>query len=108
MKRIMTIVLGCLLLPLLALAEVKVGAEAPNFTGVDSKGVSHSISEYRGKYVVLEWHNNGCPFVRKHYGSGNMQKLQKDWTGKGVVWLTIISSAPGAQGYVTGQEENEY
>src|SRR5438552_1800696 len=71
MKRTITIVLGCLLLPLLTLAEVKVGTEAPNFTGVDSKGVSHSVSEYRGKYVVLEWHNNGCPFVRKHYGSGN-------------------------------------
>ena len=53
------------------------------------------LSDYRGKFVVLEWHNNGCPYVQKHYDSGNMQKLQKDWAAKGVVWLTIISSAPG-------------
>jgi hypothetical protein len=57
---------------------------------------------------VLEWHNNGCPFVRKHYESGNMQNLQKDWTSKGVIWLTVISSAPGQQGYVTASEENAY
>lgn len=106
MKRTLAIAIECLLLPLLALAAVKVGEEAPNFTGVDSKGVSHSVSEYKGKYVVLEWHNNGCPFVRKHYDSGNMQKLQKEWTAKGVVWLTVISSAPGMQGYVTPEEEN--
>jgi hypothetical protein len=57
---------------------------------------------------VLEWHNNGCPFTRKHYESGNMQNLQKEWTGKGVVWFTVISSAPGTQGYVTADEENAY
>jgi hypothetical protein len=57
---------------------------------------------------VLEWHNQGCPYTRKHYDSGNMQRLQKEWTSKGVVWFTVISSAPGTQGYVTGQQENEY
>ena len=66
------------------------------------------LDQYRGKYVVLEWHNQGCPFTRKHYVSGNMQALQKQWTGKGVVWLTVISSAPGAQGYVTAAQENDY
>jgi alkyl hydroperoxide reductase subunit AhpC len=89
-------------------AAERVGQPAPDFTAVDSNGQTHSLSEYKGKYVVLEWHNNGCPFVRKHYESGNMQKLQKDWTSKGVVWLTVISSAPGQQGYVTGSEENAY
>jgi hypothetical protein len=58
--------------------------------------------------VVLEWHNQGCPFTRKHYVSGNMQALQKEWTAKGVVWFTVISSAPGEQGYVTSSQENAY
>jgi hypothetical protein len=58
--------------------------------------------------VVLEWHNNGCPYVGKHYKSGNMQRLQKEWTGRGVVWFTVLSSAQGKQGYVTASEENEY
>jgi hypothetical protein len=66
------------------------------------------LSEYRGKYVVLEWHNQGCPYTRKHYVSGNMQALQKEWTARGVVWFTVISSAPGKQGYVTDSEENAY
>jgi peroxiredoxin len=86
----------------------RVGAKAPDFTATDSNGVEHSLSEYAGKYAVLEWHNNGCPYVRKQYHSGNMQKLQKEWTGRGVVWLTVISSAPGRQGYVTADEENAY
>lgn len=87
---------------------VRVGDPAPDFSAVDSNGQSHSLSEYKGKYVVLEWHNNGCPFTRKHYESGNMQNLQKEWTERGVVWFTVISSAPGAQGYVTAAEENAY
>jgi hypothetical protein len=66
------------------------------------------LSQYHGKYVVLEWHNQGCPYTRKHYVSGNMQNLQKEWTAKGVVWFTVISSAPGQQGYVTPPEENAY
>jgi AhpC/TSA family len=84
------------------------GSVAPEFKGVDSNGVTHSLSEYRGKYVVLEWANQGCPYEQKHYLSGNMESLQKEWTGKGVVWLSIISSAPGQQGYVTPAQENEY
>jgi hypothetical protein len=58
--------------------------------------------------VVLEWHNHDCPYTKKHYASGNMQSLQKEWTAKGVVWFTVISSAPGQQGYVTDAEENAY
>jgi peroxiredoxin len=84
------------------------GSTAPDFKGVDSNGVEHSLSEYRGKFVVLEWANKGCPYEQKHYLSGNMESLQKQWTGKGVVWLSIISSAPGQQGYVTPAEENDY
>jgi hypothetical protein len=91
--------------PLLA---VKVGEAAPDFQGTDSHGQTRRLSDYKGKYVVLEWHNNGCPFTRKHYESGNMQTLQRQWTGKGVVWFTVISSAPGHQGYVTAPEENTY
>ena len=87
---------------------LRVGDPAPDFTGKDSQGQTLKLSEYRGKYVVLEWTNNGCPFTKKHYSSGNMQRLQKEWTGKGVVWLTILSSAPGAQGYMTAGEENAY
>ncbi|HEV3040480.1 MAG TPA: redoxin domain-containing protein [Candidatus Angelobacter sp.] len=86
----------------------KVGEPAPDFTATDSNGTRHHLADYKGKYVVLEWHNQGCPYTRKHYDSGNMQRLQKEWTSKGVVWFTVISSAPGTQGYVTGQQENEY
>ncbi|HLJ29804.1 MAG TPA: thioredoxin family protein [Candidatus Angelobacter sp.] len=86
----------------------KVGDPAPGFTANDSNGKTHRLSEYKGKYVVLEWHNQGCPYTRKHYESGNMQRLQKEWTGKGIVWFTVISSAPGTQGYVTAPEENDY
>jgi peroxiredoxin len=84
------------------------GSTAPDFKGVDSNGVQHSLSEYRGKFVVLEWHNQGCPYEQKHYLSGNMESLQKQWTGKGVVWLSILSSAPGEQGYETPAQENAY
>ncbi len=98
----------------LAVADVpaaegpKVGQPAPAFTAKDLHGKERSLSEFKGKYVVLEWHNQSCPFVKKHYESGNMQKLQKDLTGKGVVWLSVISSAPGAQGYVTPEQEQKY
>jgi peroxiredoxin len=84
------------------------GSMAPEFKGIDSNGVQHSLSEYHGKFVVLEWANRGCPYEQKHYNSGNMESLQKQWTAKGVVWLSVISSAPGQQGYVTPAEENEY
>jgi hypothetical protein len=91
-----------------AVYAVRVGDQAPDFTGTDSNGQTHKLSDYHGKFVVLEWTNNGCPFTRKHYASGNMQALQKQWTGKGVVWLTILSSAPGQQGYMTATQENAY
>src|SRR5256886_4158634 len=87
---------------------VKVGEPAPDFQATDSNGQVHRLSNERGKFVVLEWHNNGCPYTQKHYESGNMQRLQKEWTTKGVVWFTVISSAPGTQGYVTSSEENDY
>ena len=100
-------VLALTVLPSFA-QEVRVGAAAPDFKATDSNGKAESLDEYRGKYVVLEWHNQGCPYTKKHYTSGNMQALQKEWTAKGVVWLTVISSAPGEQGYVTGSQENSY
>jgi alkyl hydroperoxide reductase subunit AhpC len=85
-----------------------VGDRAPDFTATASNGRTFHLSDYHGKFVVLEWHNNGCPYVGKHYDSGNMQRLQKQWTGRGVVWFTVISSAAGKQGYVTASEENDY
>jgi peroxiredoxin len=107
MRRILsTISIGILALASASAFGVRVGNPAPDFTGTDSNGKTQSLSEYKGKYIVLEWSNRDCPFTRKHYESGNMQSLQKEWTAKGVVWLTILSSAPGQQGYVTASEEN--
>jgi peroxiredoxin len=90
-----------------AFAGVPVGQSAPDFTLPDTNGQSHRLAEYKGKYVVLEWYNPDCPFVRKHYGSGNMQALQKEFTAKGVVWLTIDSSAPGEEGNYPAAKLNE-
>ncbi len=87
---------------------VPTGRRAPLFSGQGYNGKMVRLSDFRGKYVVLEWHNQGCPFVKKHYDSGNMQKLQAQWTKKGVAWLSIISSAPGKQGHVTPAEEKGY
>jgi peroxiredoxin len=81
-----------------------VGTAAPDFSLTDSNGKSHSLSQYKGKYIVLEWFNPECPFVKKHYGSDNMQKLQQEYTSKGVVWLTIDSNAPGAEGNMTPEQ----
>ncbi len=81
-----------------------VGSAAPDFSLPDANGKTHSLSEYKGKYVVLEWFNPECPFVKKHYGGGNMQKLQDEYTGKGVVWLTINSNAPGTEGNITPEQ----
>lgn len=86
----------------------RVGSPAPAFTGTDTHGQAHKLSDLRGKFVVLEWTNKDCPYTRKHYDSGNMQALQKEWTAKGVVWLTILSSAPGKQGYMTAADENAW
>jgi hypothetical protein len=100
--------IGLLSLLTIAASAAKVGEPAPDFTATDSNGQSRHLADFKGKYVVLEWHNQGCPYTRKHYAGGNMQALQKQWTGKGVVWFTVISSAPGAQGYMTAAEENDY
>jgi peroxiredoxin len=81
-----------------------VGSAAPDFSVSDSKGKTQSVSQYKGKYVVLEWFNPECPFVKKHYGSGNMQKLQEEFTGKGVVWLSVDSSGPGLEGSLTPEQ----
>jgi|SRR5580692_8845131 hypothetical protein len=79
-------------------ASVEVGQPAPNFTLTDINGQSHSLSDYKGKIVVLEWNNPACPFVKKHYDSGNIPTLQKTATAGGIVWLTINSGAPGHEG----------
>ena len=84
-----------------AYAAPEVGKPAPDFALPDLSGKQHELSNYKGKYVVLEWVNFGCPFVKKHYGSQNMQTLQKEFVDKGVVWLSICSSAPGKQGNET-------
>ncbi|MGQ0697074.1 MAG: redoxin domain-containing protein [Panacagrimonas sp.] len=81
-------------------ASVKAGEAAPDFQVASASGKPVKLSDYKGKYVVLEWTNEGCPFVQKHYKSDNMQGLQKDFTGKDVVWLTVFSSRDGSQGHV--------
>lgn len=93
--------------PAVRAAEAVIGKPAPAFTLPDTNGISHSLSDYRGRPVVLEWTNHECPFVRKHYDTGNMQRLQKQATGNGVIWLSIVSSAPGTQGYTTPAEARE-
>ena len=87
-----------------AVAQVKTGDEAPVFDAVDIAGSLIGLSEFKGRYVVLEWINYDCPFVKKHYDSGNMQELQKEFTGKDVVWLAICSSAPDKQGFYEASE----
>lgn len=98
--RKLSLTIAATLLALNAQAAAKVGEPAPAFSLHGADGKAHALADYQGKTVVLEWTNDGCPFVKKHYGSGNMQSLQKSYTGRGVVWLTVISSAPGKQGHV--------
>lgn len=90
-----------------ASAKPEIGKPAPAFTGTDSKGKEVSLDSLRGKTVVLEWTNHDCPYVRKHYRAGNMQKLQADAAKDGVVWLSVISSAPGEQGHVSPAQADE-
>ncbi len=101
-----------LLIPLLTTAALtalfaaespRVGTAAPAFSVADAKGKTHSLADYKGKWVVLEWLNPECPFVKKHYGSGNMQKLQQEYASKGIVWLSIDSSAAGKEGNLTSE-----
>ena len=92
---------------LFAAESPKVGSAAPDFSLTDSNGQKHSLGEYKGKWVVLEWFNPQCPFVQKHYGTGNMQKLQQEYAAKGVTWLSIDSSAPGKEGNLSPEAANK-
>lgn len=91
-----------------AAAAPVLGQPAPAFRAVDAAGRTRALSEFLGKTVVLEWTNNGCPYVQKHYNSGAMQALQVQATKEGVVWLTVISSAPGMQGHLTGPQARQW
>lgn len=91
-----------------AKATVEIGEPAPAFTATDTNGKTHSLSDFPGKIVVLEWNNPDCPYVKKHYDSGNMQKLQNKYTGEDVVWLTINSGAAGKQGNMNAEQANAY
>lgn len=90
-----------------ALSEPSIGSPAPALTLTDTKGKQHNLADYKGKHVVLEWVNFGCPFVKKHYESGNMQATQKKAVEKGVVWLSVCSSAEGKQGHMAAADWNE-
>ncbi len=91
-----------------AMAAPVIGQPAPAFRAVDADGRTRALADFKGRTVVLEWTNNGCPYVQKHYNSGHMQGLQKQATADGVVWLSIISSAPGFQGYLTGPQARQW
>ena len=101
---ILTIIISFISTGAFALDPPPVGDAAPDFSLTDAKGNTHSLAQQRGKYVVLEWFNPKCPFVKKHYDSGNMQKLQEEFSSKGVVWLTINSSAPGTWGNLAPEQ----
>lgn len=96
--------IACMMLSTILSPYLFAADSAPEFTLNDIAGQQHSLSSYKGKFVVLEWSNPDCPFVKKHYNSGNMQSLQKTYTEKGVIWLTINSSAPGKQGNYPADE----
>lgn len=104
-KLLLLIGLACISFSVAAIPPI--GKQAPLFSARDSHGVEVSLSDFKGEVVVLEWTNHDCPFVRKHYETGNMQALQMEATKRGVTWLSIISSAPGKQGYVSGEEANQ-
>ena len=102
MKRLALLTL--LLAPLVVAGEEKANPDkAPAFTLKDIANREHALKDYKGKFIVLEWTNHGCPFVKKHYVQGHMQKLQEKYTKQGVVWLQICSSAEGKQGYMTSE-----
>jgi hypothetical protein len=90
------------------LSAAEVGKPAPDFSAKDIQGKPESVSQYKGKIVVLEWNNPGCPFVQKHYGTHNMQALQQYAQGKGVVWIAINSGAPGKEGYMDASQAKAY
>ena len=103
-----TLTISALALAAPATAKIATGSNVSDMTVVDSNGTTHNLSDFAGKKVVLEWTNEGCPYVKKHYKTNNMQKTQKMATADGAVWLSIISSAPGKQGYKTGAEANAW
>lgn len=110
MKKILLLALMILSLSFMNASDspkAEIDKSAPNFTLMDSYGKPHKLSDYKGKYVVLEWINYGCPFVKKHYDSKNMQSLQKEYTAKGVIWLSICSSAEGKEGNYSNEEINK-
>jgi peroxiredoxin len=88
-------------------ASPEIGKPAPAFRLPDTRGAQHSLAQYRGKWVVLEWSNYGCPYVKKHYNSGNIPRQQREWRDRGVVWLSVMSSAPGEQGHFAPAAMNE-
>ena len=100
--------LGTVLLAGTASAKIPTGTTVSDMQVTDSNGTVHNLSDFAGKNVVLEWTNEGCPYVKKHYKSGNMQALQKEATADGAIWLSVISSAPGKQGFKTGDEANAH
>jgi peroxiredoxin len=95
------------LAPTASWASADIGAAAPAFTGTDSTGKKWSLAELKGKVVVLETTNHDCPYVRKHYGSNNMQTQQREAAAKGVIWLSLVASGPGEEGYVEAAQANE-
>ncbi len=99
--------ISALALTVPAQADATPGKPAPEFSAIDSNGKVHKLSDFKGKTVVLEWTNDGCPYVQKHYGAGNMQALQRAATDQGVVWLTVVSSAEGQQGFANGPAANK-
>ena len=106
MRKNFAVLASLLLVTGLAHAAPKIGDPAPAFALTGSDGKPYALADFKGKYVVLEWTNHDCPFVKKHYKSGNMQAQQKELTGKGAVWLSIVSSAPGKQGHVDAAGAN--
>lgn len=106
MKNLLSVIVFTVL-SLPCFASVNTGEAAPDFTLTDTYGKTHSLAEFKGKTVILEWTNHECPFVKKHYESNNMQQLQKKYTDKDVIWLSIISSAEGKHGFVSGEKANQ-
>ena len=106
-KLLLTVLTSLAASTLFAAESPRVGTAAPDFSLPDAHGKTHSLANLKGKYVVLEWFNPECPFVKKHYGSGHMQKLQEEYAGQGVVWMSIDSSAVGSQGNLTAEEASK-
>ena len=107
MKTVMTLMAFMAMLITLPVQALEIGKPAPDFSVVDSNGATRSLGEFLGQDIVLEWTNHGCPYVKKFYNDGAMQSLQEQVTSSGAIWLRVISSAPGKQGHVSGDEANK-